>query len=157
MFCLKGESIINIRFNFTWPSGSHQFFVRASSHRPVFWTFLLGTLLFSVAFPRISSSDLAEVVTIPVLNQNQDQYDGKVISVEGFSNGGRWYSGRRGSRFQVMNLGDPECFCYVDVVLPPEKGLTPVQFGRRVIGTYHKEGKFGGIPFKHFIIADEIF
>jgi hypothetical protein len=102
-------------------------------------------------------SGLAEEVTIPQLIANREKYDEHKVSVRGIVNGMRQLTGRRGSQFIVMNLGDPDCFCYVDVVLPPEKGLTPAQTWKQVLGTYHSEGMFGGLPFRHFIVADELF
>jgi hypothetical protein len=114
--------------------------------------FLTILLSFGEAF-----SDLAEEVTIPQLIANQEKYDGHKVSVRGVVNGMRGHTGRRGSQFIVMNLGDPDCFCYVDVVLPPEKGLTPTQTWKQVLGTYYAEGMFGGLTFRHVIIADDLF
>jgi hypothetical protein len=105
------------------------------------------------------AKELPLPATVQELSAQPDQYDGHRVFVTGRVRTIKIEIGRRGSEFVAITLED----------LPPDGtegptvkvfSATAPQIGRgsriSVQGTYHRQGRFGGLPHEEFIEADAI-
>lgn len=107
----------------------------------------------------VSAKDLPIPTTVGELSAEPGQFDGHRVFVTGRVRTITVERGRRGSEFLAMTLEE---------VSPERPGgpsvrvfsLDPFRLsqGNRISvqGTYHREGRFGGLPYEEFIEADAI-
>ncbi|HEY5593992.1 MAG TPA: hypothetical protein VIL61_02395 [Nitrospiria bacterium] len=105
------------------------------------------------------AKDLPIPATVQELSAQPDQYDGHRVFVTGRVKVIKIEVGRRGSEFVAMSLEESS----KDGAKGPSVkvfSLTspPLFEGSRISvqGTYHREGRFGGVPYEEFIEADAI-
>lgn len=105
------------------------------------------------------AKDLQIPATVHELSAQPDQYDGHRVFVTGRVKMIKIEIGRRGSEFVAMTLEEIS----TDGAKGPSVRVfsltSPSLFeGSRISvqGTYHREGRFGGLPYEEFIEADAI-
>ncbi|MFQ5781379.1 MAG: hypothetical protein ACE5HN_11420, partial [Nitrospiria bacterium] len=81
------------------------------------------------------------------------EYDNKRVAVMGWARSTEVMRGRMGSHFVKAEVGEGEDNVTVFSTFPHFNIVN-----NRVIvqGVYHHEGRFGGIPADHFIVADAV-